>query len=462
MCEVYHKVQNLNIRNELNLEVMASYIPIDRNPIQPSLFPVGLAQAPESRKEAASSSTFARNMSLPIHRWFRYSAGFSAGWVENVVRKHLPIGQIRVFDPFAGSGTTLLAAQKAGVESWGTEAHPFVYRIAKAKLAWNSDPEAYKQKIETIRDAAVRLAPSLDGYPDLVLKCYEQTSLKELDCLRQALEFERDNTPAYELAWLTLLTTLRKVSTAGTAQWQYILPNKPKKSPMLVGRAMSESFEMIYGDMVFAHGSSNTQANILQSDARTCDGIELDSINLVITSPPYPNNYDYADATRLEMSFMQEIDGWGDLHEKVRKFLMRSCSQHTPEKNHDLQEMLSVPELDSIREEIQSVCAKLSDIRAEKGGKKTYHLMIAAYFRDIALTWMALRRVCTTPSHVCFVIGDSAPYGIYVPVIQWMERLALAAGFTHCSFEKTRDRNIKWKNRKHRVALQEGRFWARG
>lgn len=28
--------------------------------------------------------------------------------------------------------------------------------------------------------------------------------------------------------------------------------------------------------------------------------------NLVITSPPYPNNYDYADATRLEMMF------WGN------------------------------------------------------------------------------------------------------------------------------------------------------
>jgi hypothetical protein len=162
------------------------------------------------------------------------------------------------------------------------------------------------------------------------------------------------------------------------------------------------------------------------------------------------------------MSFMQEITGWGDLHDKVRKYLMRSCSQHTPEKSHDLREILSAPELGSIREEIESVCGQLSDIRATKGGKKTYHLMIAAYFRDIAFVWLALRRVCMSPSRVCFVIGDSAPYGVYVPVIRWMERLALAAGFSDCSFEKTRDRNMKWKNRKHRVPLQEGRFWVRG
>src|SRR5437764_6659490 len=34
----------------------------------------------------ADSSTFAPNMSLPVHRWFRYSAGFSAEWVESVIR----------------------------------------------------------------------------------------------------------------------------------------------------------------------------------------------------------------------------------------------------------------------------------------------------------------------------------------------------------------------------------------
>jgi hypothetical protein len=442
---------------------MASSIQVDRNPTQQSLFYMGEPEEDSQfKREAAASSTFTSNMSLPIHRWFRYSAGFSASWVERVIDEFQSPGPVRVLDPFAGSATTLLAAQARGVESWGTEAHPFVYRIAKAKLAWDSDPEAYKNKIDSIRKCALKLPPSSDGYPDLILKCYGEASLGDLDRFRKALELERDDSPASELAWLTLLTTLRRVSTAGTAQWQYILPNKPKKSPISVERAVSESFAMIYTDMRLAQQRPSAAAHILQSDARTCEGIESDSINLVVTSPPYPNNYDYADATRLEMSFMQEISGWGDLQEKVRKFLMRSCSQHTPEKNHNLAEILSTPELNAIRAEIESVCGQLSDIRADKGGKKTYHLMIAAYFRDIASVWLALRRVCKSPSQVCFVIGDSAPYGVYVPVVDWMEKLAISAGFDHCSFEKTRDRNIKWKNRKHRVPLQEGRFWARG
>jgi len=81
---------------------------------------------------------------------------------------------------------------------------------------------------------------------------------------------------------------------------------------------------------------------------------------------------------------------------------------------------------------------------------------------DMARVWKALRRVCATPSKVCFVVGDSAPYGVYVPVIAWLGRLAEAAGFESWTFEKTRDRNHKWKNRKHRVPLCEGRLWVRG
>jgi hypothetical protein len=182
----------------------------------------------------------------------------------------------------------------------------------------------------------------------------------------------------------------------------------------------------------------------------------------VVTSPPYPNNYDYADATRLEMCFFGEVEGWGDLQLKVRSALVRSCSQHVPEKAVSLPAVLAEPELRPIRDEIAAVCDRLAEVRLLKGGKKTYHLMVACYFYDLAQVWRSLRRVCSSPSRLCFVIGDSAPYGVYVPVIEWLGKLAIAAGFHGYRFVKTRDRNVKWKNRKHRVPLCEGRLWVDG
>jgi hypothetical protein len=260
-----------------------------------------------------------------------------------------------------------------------------------------------------------------------------------------------------------LAAIIRPTSKAGTAQWQYVLPKKLKRniqSPMVAYQAVAKLFaEDMRARQTKHHGAP---AQFFADDARVCEPVETGIVDCVITSPPYPNNFDYADATRLEMCFFQEITGWGDLQNKVRRHLVRACSQHVPPNSVDIPTILAQPELASIRDELSDVCEQLTKIRMEKGGKKTYNNMIACYYWDMARTWQALRRVCRPGADVCFVIGDSAPYGIYAPAVDWMGRLAMAAGFDSWRFEKTRDRNVKWKNRKHRVPLQEGRLWVKG
>jgi len=400
-------------------------------------------------------------MRLPVHRWFRFSAGFSAEWVESTIRNE-GLVEPHVLDPFAGSGTSLLAAEMTGAESIGIEAHPFLARIAEAKLAWRSSPDAYLEKARRTREISYHLEPEIESHPALIRKCYDDSSLKKLDALRQAYEKTKDNTDASELVWLTLISILRQVSPVGTAQWQYVLPNKRKRQSIEVYNAFNNCCRMFYEDMMRGQEVSGPHGALLRGDARTCDGVPNGWADMVITSPPYPNNYDYADATRLEMSFTKAIQGWGDLQKAVRRHLVRSCTQHVPERSVDLGEVIGSGETEPIRDELSQVCNDLAEVRLSRGGKKTYHLMVACYFRDLALAWRALRRCCKSPSRVCFVVGDSAPYGVYVPVIPWLGTLAMAAGFTSYEFEKTRDRNIKWKNRKHRVPLCEGPLWVQG
>ena len=426
---------------------------------QLELFPECATDSPVSE---AASSTFVDNMRLPVHRWIRFSAGFSGAWAQHLIAGAAAKSETRVFDPFAGSGTTLVAAEDAGVPACGVEAHPFVYRLARAKLARRSEPDAFRQMIKSAQAAACRQVPEIEHYPKLIRACYMDETLSQLDAIRRAVDSVDDGSDAAQLAWLTLVGVLRRCSHVGTAQWQYVLPKKSKKSPANPLEAFDELSRTIHADMISTADLASPPARLLQADARDCAGVPDGFATLVVTSPPYPNNYDYADATRLEMCFLREIDGWGDLQSAVRRHLVRSCTQHVPEKAVDLQAILADPLLDPIRNEIARVCEQLAEIRLTKGGKKTYHLMVACYFHDLARVWQALRRVCDSPSEVCFVIGDSAPYGIYVPVIDWLGRLAVAAGFRSFRFERTRDRNVKWKNRKHRVPLCEGRLWVQG
>lgn len=410
------------------------------------------------------SGTFLDNMKLPIHRWFRYSAGFSADWVRSILREKPSVNM--VLDPFAGSATTLLAGNAEHVNTMGFEMHPFIYRIAEIKVkALNADVRLLTKRFNDFykRFSEFPTEPP-DSLPALLYKCYADQDLAKLAAMKNLFQAEYDDSSLEsEILWLCITSILRKTSNVGTAQWQYILPNKKKNNSADPAIAFKEKAAQILSDIQYAKQNGWVNAStILNTDARQPKVDEADFVDLVVTSPPYPNNYDYADATRLELSFWGEVEGWKDLQSKVRQYLIRSCSQHSAAEKLDMDQLLQSKNLQPIHKELSEACEQLAEIRLKKGGRKTYHTMAAAYFSDLAQVFISLRKLCRDNSRVCFVIGDSAPYGIYLNVDKWLGELAMAAGFIDYKFEKIRDRNIKWKNRKHRVPLKEGRLLIKG
>jgi hypothetical protein len=417
----------------------------------------------ESAGPSHRSGCFVDNMRLPIHRWYRYSAGFSAQWVGHLIADSQRGAPLHVLDPFVGSGTVVLEAARAGAVAMGLEAHPFISRIARAKLAWGSDVEAFQRLAEKVAADAEKRQGQLRGYPDLIVKCFPPETLLRLDALKKSWAEKNDGSPAAELCWLALVAILRETSPVGTAQWQYILPRKAKAKSAEPFAAFAWRVHMMAQDMRIAQQEmACPPGRVLTGDARSCPDIPSGWADLIVTSPPYANNYDYADATRLEMCFFGEISGWADLQSVVREHLIRSCTQHVASQANRSRELLQAPVLAPIAGELSQTYRRLEKEREQHGGKKPYHAMIAYYFSDLAEVWKSLRRVARSGARACFVVGDSAPYGIHVPVDRWLGELALAAGFRSYRFEKLRDRNTKWKNRKHRVLLHEGLLWVEG
>ena len=429
------------------------------NVSQESLFPNEVM----IQKAKERSSTFVDNLRLPIHNWYRFPAGFSALWVRELLLKQAREGRRNVLDPFAGSGTVPLEAEYCGYHSAGVEAHPFVSKVAQAKLEWREDPSVFLEgALAILREAHANIVVAKPT-SELIKRSYDEHKFNRLASLIEAWRSSTDDSPKYKLAWLAIISVIRASSHAGTAQWQYQLPRKRKKivaDPLdmfeLRAHAMSSDIRERQSQ---SHGP---RATINLDDARACASITDSWADLVVTSPPYVNNYDYADATRLELTVLGEVERWRDLHEVVRKHLLPSCTQHVSKFRNQTQDMLDSRLLNPIEREIREVCENLEIASEEHQGRKAYHTLVAAYFKDMAKVWQQLRRVTRDDGLVCFVVGDSAPYGVYVPVDEWMGRLALAAGFKSYTFEKLRDRNVKWKNRKHRVPLHEGRLWVQG
>ncbi|WP_297508783.1 DNA methyltransferase [Thermococcus sp.] len=412
-----------------------------------------------------NDTNFVDNMSLPIHRWFRFPAGFSAEWVKKVIKWRLTQqgdNDITVLDPFAGTGTTILAAEELGIRAYGIEAHPFIGKIATIKLSWK---DVNINNLNTLAMKVLNAAKSkkweLVEYPSLIRRMYPTNVLEDLNSLRLAWQFYNDDSPESKIIWLAITAILRQTSNKGTAPWQYVLPNKKKKTYLSPYLAFQKQISIMIQDIEYFQKNARPTGALIQDDIRYTHKIPSNSVDLIITSPPYANNYDYADAVRLELSFWGEVNTWRDLHEKARKYLIRSCTQHFSYENVKLEQLLNNLKHTPIYDDLKDVCYKLAEERLKHGGKKKYHLMVAAYFYDLYLALKNMRRMCKQDCTMAIVIGDSAPYGIYVPVEEWLGRLAIHVGFNKYYFEKIRDRNIKWKTRKHNVPLKEGILWVR-
>ena len=71
----------------------------------------------------------------PIQRWYRYKEGFSIQFVNKVINEFRDDHTKVILDPFAGSGTTIVAANRLGMKGIGFEVNPFSHFLLSTKQA---------------------------------------------------------------------------------------------------------------------------------------------------------------------------------------------------------------------------------------------------------------------------------------------------------------------------------------
>lgn len=437
----------------------------------PTLFEIENKEKKRSEKELSEWGTFKDSLKAPVHGWFTYPAGFSFKAVEHSIKQeNLIAGKSVIYDPFMGSGTTNITARSLGINSIGVEAHPFVFRITQSKMNWDiSDTEIknalkiIEEKILSIKKPKNILEFLNNEFPELLLKCFLPETLFDLLTIRNTINDLSISKESKELLRTGLICSLRDVSIAATG-WPYIAPNKIKITSM--SKDCWNTYQKRIYKMLDDIKKINLYKSKIQSDHRIYLGdsrdtksiIEDNSADHIFTSPPYLNNFDYADRTRLELYFIGDAKNWGDISNHVRTKLMTSATtqiSRTDEKYTFLSDFIKECPNEYIF--LADAVEKLKILRNQKGGKKSYDLLTVGYFNDMYKILKDNFRILKKGSKAIYILGDSAPYGVHIPTDELIGQIGVSIGFKKYSIQVLRERGGKWaaNPQRHSVMLKE-------
>ncbi|MER5264419.1 DNA methyltransferase [Actinosynnema sp. NPDC002837] len=400
----------------------------------------------------------------PFDRWFRYPAGFASDYVS-LLLKHLalPAGSL-IIDPFAGSAVTGTAARNAGLSFFGIEAHPLIAELANLKLKRPpGSPAALLRAIDNVVNVARNRKASkslLDSETELVRRCFFPDVLADLISIRNSIISGTAGVWGKYAKW-ALLATLRDVASVRVG-WPYQRPGQARQPRYADPYArFLQRAKVISEDIGLIDWNSglDMRAYVSQGDSRqkrSWKNLTSGEAHGCIASPPYLNNFDYADATRLELYFWGEVSSWAEMVTNVRSGMVTATTQQSSVgAASEASERLN--RFAEVGAEVNELVDALKGHRTRRGRGKEYDRVVPDYFEAISEVLENLATSMRPSSSVVWLVGDSAPYGVYIDTPAIIGRIAEQVGFTMERDEVLRRRGQRWATNKtrHDVQLSE-------
>jgi len=353
------------------------------------------------------------NKDEPFYRWYPFVEGFSGNLVKSIIEE-LDYEPTLCLDTFAGSGTTPLACQDLGIKCISFEINPFLVDLMKIKLYRRYDLHYIEDTIDRF-ELNLEKSKLTPDYPEIDPETlFEKDGLKKwifhkesawgiLDILNE-IDSLRENTNCYKLLFkIALASNLLGISNV--FRNGKCLSYKPNwQDNRLTRRDVHNKFtnfcrNTILDDLHEMNPTSQTVDNYSlckKGDARKLvKDLEDDSIDLVITSPPYLNSRDYTDIYRLELWILGYLRTYAD-ERKLRKSTLRSHVQIS----WDCVEIPKIQDLSTILNKIEQ--------NRDKLWNKSIPEMIRGYFADMNAIFAGLYNKFKRGAMIYIDVGNSS------------------------------------------------------
>jgi hypothetical protein len=336
------------------------------------------------------------------------------------------------------------------------EAHPLVAELGQLKFERPGDPISLLEVGNRV--AAAVPVETIDSEPDLITQSFAPDVLRALVGMRVAAIDAGDSEWAKHIKW-ALLGALRDCATVKVG-WPYQRPGQPRIPRMPDPRvAFKRRISWMVEDLIT--DTCKHDATVMAGDARQSKPWSaLLSGRLaagVITSPPYLNNFDYADATRLELYFWGLATSWLEMTQAVRGDMLVATTQQARVAYAKASGELLAAAAPQSWQHIRDLLARLKAARALRPRGKEYDLLVCSYFADMAQVLLQIARHVAPKGPILFVLGDSAPYGVHIDTPAVVASIAQELGFDAEDTLTIRQRGHRWHTNgtRHAMALKE-------
>lgn len=247
----------------------------------------------------------------PIHRWYKFKESFSKDLLAQVLYETGVRARrsLTVVDPFCGVGTTLVAAQelvaaRVDLNAVGIEYNPFIAFVARTKVQWPLlDIALFRKAAERLTSATLYFDGSLPELSSVNSgRCISKYTSRRLLGVAHAIRTTIENR---EVANALLLGVAAAVEPLSRVRKDGRALRLVAKDRTAIAPTLSAKWNVIADDAEFYQQLIGTPPvpMVVGGDGRDLAhaGIAAKSVDLIVTSPPYPNNIDYTEVYKLEL-----------------------------------------------------------------------------------------------------------------------------------------------------------------
>ncbi len=350
-----------------------------------------------------------------------------------------------------------MEAKLQGISACGVEANPFAHFASAVKTDWRvSSSELVRGARQIANDALACLAQQ--GIDDQSPFMGEVTALplRTLSLEETKLLLTDSVSPIPLHKALVLLECIKKKATLPSYQHQLLalakalvfrISNlhfgpeigigKTKADSPVISTWLSEVEKMAEDLRQLSEPNSAISAIHLGDARRINEFLPPNSIDAVITSPPYPNEKDYTRITRLESVLLGFISTKADLR-NLKNDLVRSNTRNVYKDDDDDR---WVSEFQTIQTIAQAIEERRVELGKTSGFEKLYGRVARLYFGGMARHLDALRTVLRPGAQLAYVVGDQASYlRVMIRTGQIIAEIAQSLGYEFVRIDLFRTR----------------------